>query len=318
MTSPALPPPDVVNTEALWELLSAKSSKSRGSLDAMYRRFGAILDSVGSAREAVAQWDSLGLEIDSDLFTDVQVERVVRAATIKAAEWSAETWSMLALGTAEYPPQVAEVVDAPPLLFVEGDRRLLSRPGVAVVGTRSATDEGLRRASRAARALVDAGVVVISGMAKGIDAAAHDATLAAGGLTVAVMGTPIDRRYPADHDALSRSIIDRGGALVSEFHPGIATQRWHFLRRNRTMSALAAATLVVEAAETSGARSQALAAIEHGRPVFLPESLVQQHAWARELVEVGRGGVRAIMVESPEAIVTALHGELGDTQTVSF
>jgi DNA processing protein len=156
---------------------------------------------------------------------------------------------------------------------------------VAIVGTRTASEDGCKRAYRLARELGAAGITVISGLAKGIDTCAHMGALKSGGRTVAVMGTGILERYPKENAALADSILRSGGALLSQFFPEQPPTRWTFPVRNVTMSGLSVATVVVEAGASSGARMQAQAALTHGRPVFLPTSLVEAHAWARKLVE---------------------------------
>jgi DNA processing protein len=198
-----------------------------------------------------------------------------------------------------YPTNLRLVYDRPPFLFVRGT---LSGPGLralAVVGTRAASAEGLEHARQLATALADRGVTVISGLARGIDAAAHEATLASGGTTVAVMGTGIRRVYPAEHEDLARRIVESGGALVSQFFPDSPPATFHFPLRNRTMSGLAAGTAVVEASEKSGARMQARIALEHGKRVFLASGLVTGERWAQRLLE--RPG--AMEVDSVEAIL---------------
>jgi DNA processing protein len=284
-------------------LLSSGATKSR---DPMYRRIGAAVSALGSAEVALNAIPNGDLAWDVDLFVASTIGEARTKATEEVAAWTEAGWRALVLGEEAYPQQLAEMIDAPPLLFVTGAGRILNQPGIAIVGARSASPEGIRRAGKAARILAEAGLVVYSGLARGIDAAAHSGALAVRGLTVAVMGTPIDRRYPAENAGLAEQITAHGGALVTEYAPSEPTKPWNFLRRNRTMSGLALATLVIEASETSGARSQARVALERGRPVFLPQSLVDRHAWARHMIEVGHSGSRAVLVQRPEDIATAL------------
>lgn len=292
---------------ALWGLLRAGGSATRG-LDADYRRFAALVDAFGGPQAVLERWPAMESELSRDLFPTDDIESLLGDAVQTARAWTTPARGVLVLGDESYPSALAEIADAPPFLFIDGTVECLSMPAVAIVGARKASDDGRRRARRAAHVMVEAGLTVVSGLAVGIDAAAHAATLEAGGRTVAVMGTPIDRRYPAENSPLADRIVGTGGALVSEFPPGTATQPWHFVRRNRTMSGLVLATLVVEASETSGARSQAHAALEQGRLVFLPSSLVDRHDWARALVESGRRGLHAIEVERPEEVVEMLAG----------
>lgn len=164
-------------------------------------------------------------------------------------------------------------------LFFAGDPTLLARPLVTVVGTRHPTPAGLARASRLARELAAAGVVVVSGLALGIDAAAHRAALAAGGHTIAVLGTPLDVAYPAVHATLQAE-IGRGHLLLSQFATGAAVTRGNFPRRDRVLAAIAGAVVVVEAGDRSGALYTAAEAARLGRPLFVPRSvLAQPLAW---------------------------------------
>jgi len=181
-----------------------------------------------------------------------------------------------------YPRNLHSIFNRPPLVFVEGDWfEEEHASSVAVVGTRKATPEGLSRADRLARELVDAGYTINSGLAAGIDTAAHTAALRAGGRTIAVMGTGVDHRYPKENAELADRIVEFGGGLVTQFFPHQTPRRWMFPMRNVVMSGLSLATVVVEASETSGAKMQARVALEHGRAVFLRRSLVESHGWAR-------------------------------------
>jgi DNA processing protein len=157
-----------------------------------------------------------------------------------------------------------------------------------VVGSRAASADGLRIAANVARGLVDRGVTVLSGLAAGIDTAAHRATLDAGGRPVGVIGTGITRSYPAENRALHDEVATHG-ALVSQFMPDAPPQKHTFPMRNATMSGMGLASVVVEAGEHSGARIQARVAIEHGRPVILSDRVVENTRWGRGLQ--GRPGV---------------------------
>ena len=154
---------------------------------------------------------------------------------------------------------------------------------VAVVGTRRPSEGGLQRARDIASGLVAAGYTVVSGLADGIDTAAHLAALERGGRTVAVIGTGLHRAYPARNASLQQRIAD-DAAVVSQFWPDAPPTRTSFPMRNVVMSGLARATVVVEASHTSGARMQARFALEHGRPLFLLGSLLK-HDWARQFAE---------------------------------
>jgi DNA processing protein len=181
------------------------------------------------------------------------------------------------------PPQATRVLDTRelfdaafaarvPCLYAAGDGALLRAPSVAIVGSRRASPEGLRRAYQLARDLVRRGVVVLSGLAAGIDTAAHEAALAHGGRTIAVIGTSLERAYPAENAALQEHIY-RGHLLLSPFAPGTRTQPGHFPARNRVMARLARATVVVEACDASGSLHQVAESVHAGRPVFVARSV---------------------------------------------
>lgn len=179
----------------------------------------------------------------------------------------------LAFDDPRYPAQLKET-DGPPLgLFVIGDPELLALPQLAIVGSRNPTPTGLENAQAFAESLAQAGLIITSGMALGIDAAAHRGALSAGGLTVAICGTGLDRVYPARHRDLAREIATRG-ALVSEFPPGTPALAGNFPRRNRLISGLSLGVLVVEAALQSGSLITARLAAGQGREVFaIPGSI---------------------------------------------
>lgn len=204
---------------------------------------------------------------------------------------------------ADYPAPLRRSASPPLALFVEGDAGLLWRPAVAIVGSRSPTPGGRENAQRFARALTSTGIVVASGMARGIDAAAHEATLAtADGATVAVVGTGTDVAYPPHHAGLRGRIAARG-AVVSEHPPGTPALRSHFPARNRILAGLTLGTLVVEAAERSGALITARQAAEAGREVFaVPGSI--HNPMARGCHRLIREG--AALVESAEDVIGAL------------
>ena len=190
--------------------------------------------------------------------------------------------SLVTILDGAYPSNLRLVYDRPPFLFVRGDLQADDSMSIAVVGTRKASVAGLDQAARIARGLAERGVTVISGLALGIDGAAHRATLEAKGRTIAVVGhglkTPI---YPKQHAGLAEAIVEAGGAVVSQFLPDTPPRPERFPMRNRTMSGLALGTVVIEASNTSGARMQARVALEHGKRVFLVRGLVTREPWAR-------------------------------------
>jgi DNA processing protein len=212
--------------------------------------------------------------------------------------WGRDGMRLLTLLDPGYPENLRSVHDRPPFVFVAGQLRTRDARGVAVVGTRKASERGLRNARAIAEHLVDADYAVVSGLAAGIDTAAHTAALAHGGRTVAVIGTGLRRAYPPQNADLQRRIATEC-AVISQFWPDAPPTKRSFPMRNAVMSGFALATVVVEASHTSGARMQGRLALEHGRPVFLLESLLE-HEWARDYAE--RPGTH--VVTSPEQITT--------------
>jgi DNA processing protein len=174
---------------------------------------------------------------------------------------------LLPFGASGYPPRLAELTDPPPLLAVRGDPACLATPLVAIVGARRSTPYGVGVARRLARQLAGLGYGVVSGLAWGIDAAAHRGALEAGGRTVAVLGCGADQVYPREHEALAAEMT-AAGAVVSELPPGAGPLKHHFPLRNRLISGLAEALVVVEARERSGSRISAEHAAEQGREVL--------------------------------------------------
>ena len=180
---------------------------------------------------------------------------------------------LLTLADEDYPPQLLEIADPPPILYLKGRRELLGQPGLAVVGSRNATPSGLQNAEAFARNLSDAGFTIISGMALGIDAAAHRGGLAGRGSSIAVVGTGLDLVYPARNKALAHELAENG-LIISEFALGTPALAQNFPRRNRIISGLSRGVLIVEAALASGSLITARQAGEQGREVFaIPGSI---------------------------------------------
>ncbi len=209
---------------------------------------------------------------------------------------------LLRCDEADFPPQLESIADPPAALFVAGRAELLLRPQIAIVGARGGSAAGLANARLFARDLARAGMVVTSGLADGIDGAAHAATLDASGDTVAVMGTGPDRIYPRRHRVLAERIAGKG-AVVSEFLPGTGPKAGHFPRRNRVISGLSLGTLVIEASVRSGSLITARLASEQGREVFaLPGSI--HNPLARGCHRLIRDGAQ--LVETVDDVLTAL------------
>jgi DNA processing protein len=200
-------------------------------------------------------------------------EPVARAVERALAWLEQPGCAIVTLADAAYPRLLLEIADPPPLLYCRGRTELLNRPALAVVGSRNATAQGASNAEQFARSFSAAGLTIVSGLAQGIDAAAHRGGLAAEGSTIAVLGTGVDLAYPQANAALAEDIASRG-LLVSEYALGTKAFGHNFPRRNRLISGLAQGCLVVEAALASGSLITARAAAEQGREVFaLPGSI---------------------------------------------
>ncbi len=204
-------------------------------------------------------------------------------SAIKSLDWSQVEqdldWAkqpqhcVIRLTDPAYPPQLKEIDNPPPVLFVRGDPACLKQPQIAIVGSRNPSPQGVQTAQQFAHTLARYGFVITSGLALGIDAAAHQGALAATGHTIAVAGTGLDRVYPARHKQLATDILQHG-AIISEFPPGVSAKASNFPRRNRIISGLCLGLLVVEAAKQSGSLITARLALEQNREVFaIPGSI---------------------------------------------
>jgi DNA processing protein len=229
----------------------------------------------------------------------------VAAAVAAASEWAAQPGhAVVTLADEAYPRPLLEIADPPTLLYAHGRLELLTRPALAVVGSRNATVQGERNAESFARAFSDAGLTIVSGLALGIDAAAHRGGLAGSGSTIAVLGTGVDVTYPARNTSLAAEIGQRG-LLISEFPLGTPAAAHNFPRRNRLICGLAQGCLVVEAALASGSLITARAAVEQGREVFaIPGSIHSPLSkGCHALIKSG-----AKLVESAEDVLSELGG----------
>lgn len=224
----------------------------------------------------------------------------------------ADDTEVITAASSRYPTNLALTFNAPPVLFVRGSLLPSDRRSIAVVGTRSATPRGVKLAHHIAKQLALRNVTIVSGLAKGIDTAAHAGALAAGGRTISVFGTTIDKVYPAANRSLAR-LVQQSGACISQFLPGRNVGRWGFPVRNVTMSGLSLGTIVVEASDTSGAKLQAEAALAHGKHLFLVEELVTSQDWALEMAKEPSVTVSSDpdeILEAAELLVSPLGGVL--------
>ena len=196
----------------------------------------------------------------------------------------------------EYPATLRTIFNLPPFLFVRGTLLASDARAVAVVGTRNPSEEGIARARRMAGLLAAKRVTVVSGLAQGVDTAAHTAALDSDGRTIAVLGQGVGTRiFPAANRDLAERVCD-AGALVSQFWPSAHPASWTFPRRNVVTSGISQGTVVIEATATSGARMQARLAIEHGKQVWLLRSLVDSQSWAQNYV-ARRGAIQVSTVD---------------------
>ncbi|GAB4061721.1 DNA-processing protein DprA [Uliginosibacterium sediminicola] len=221
-----------------------------------------------------------------------------------ALQWAAEPGNyIITLADAAYPQSLLQTADPPCLIYAKGRIELLNRPAIALVGSRNATAQGVANAERFAAALAEAGLCVVSGLALGIDAAAHRGALGRSGSTVAVIGTGADRIYPASNVALARELAE-SGLILSEFALGTPAAAYNFPRRNRIISGLSRGVLVVEAALGSGSLITARMALEQGREVFaVPGSIHSPLSKGCHLL-IKQG---AKLVESAQDVLEELH-----------
>ncbi|MCO7596159.1 MULTISPECIES: DNA-processing protein DprA [Pseudomonas] len=271
------------------------------------RRLRTLIEAFGSASSALtapaSAWRSLGLP--------AACAEARRSAEVRDGANAAMAWlerpeqHLLMWDDPAYPALLAETDDAPPLLFVAGNPALLERPQLAIVGSRRASPPALDTAAAFARCLARAGFTITSGLALGVDGAAHRAALEAEGQTIAVLGTGLQKLYPQRHRELAQAIIDRGSALVSEYPLDAGPLAGNFPRRNRIISGLSLGVLVVEASLASGSLITARLAAEQGREVYaIPGSI--HHPGAKGCHQLIRDG--ALLVESVEQILESLRG----------
>jgi len=220
--------------------------------------------------------------------TGIQAVSAQSIATGKSAELAREEIAraaaagviIISVDDPAYPPRLKEIYDPPLILYIRGNPAMLARPGIAMVGTRHPTPYGTGMAERLACDLASQGLVIISGMARGVDTASHRGAISAKGKTIAVFGTGVDVIYPKENSRLSEQILALGGALISEFPLGTFAAPQNFPIRNRILSGMSVGVLVVEAAEYSGTRITARCALEQNRDVFaVPGNVTNKNSW---------------------------------------
>jgi DNA processing protein len=241
-----------------------------------------LIEHFGSAeavfRASLTELESTGIQAVSaqSLATGKSAER----AREEIAQSAAADVTLLSMDDPSYPPRLKEIYD-PPLIFrVRGNPDVLTKPGIAMVGTRHPTPYGSGMAERLACDLAAQGLVIISGMARGVDTASHRGAITAKGKTIAVFGTGVDVIYPKENSRLAEQILALGGALISEFPLGTFAAPQNFPIRNRIISGMSVGVLVVEAAEYSGTRITARCALEQNRDVFaVPGNVTNKNSW---------------------------------------
>lgn len=284
----APPPRDRAEIEAWLRLLLAPGV-SRTAARRLLAAFGSPEAVLGAAPTALRS------VVDAAAAAALQHTAPDHAARLAAAlAWleGGPARHVVTVGDARYPPQLLQTPDPPLLLYVQGNPALLAAPALAVVGSRNPSVQGQDNARRFARALADGGLLVVSGLAVGIDGAAHEGALDAGAATLAVVGTGLDRVYPRRHHALAHRIAERG-AIVGEYVPGTPPLAENFPQRNRIIAGLTLGTLVVEAALRSGSLITARLAAEYGREVYaVPGSI--QSAQSRGCHALIRDGAKLV------------------------
>jgi DNA processing protein len=276
MSSPVLKPSNSVSQSAsYWLALALTPGLGPTRVRKLVEHFG---NAERVFQASLTELEATGMPVVSaqSLATGKSLE-LAQQECAKAAECGAK---IIALDDPAYPARLKEIYDPPVVLFIRGSVEVISSPGIAVVGTRHPTPYGLGMAERLSKDLAARGLVIISGMARGVDTASHRGAITVGGKTVAVFGTGIDVMYPKENSRLAEQILSLGGALISEFPIGTFAAPQNFPIRNRIISGMSAGVLVVEAAEYSGTRITARCALEQDRDVYaVPGNVTNKGSW---------------------------------------
>lgn len=286
-------------------------------MEAETREAGFLL-ALLKARPGNASWGQLASEVafegsaeavlrgrnEDALFALPADERAISDAQAEVAAWLEEGLQFVTVLDPRYPARLLDIRETPPFLFYQGELQTHDR-GMSVVGSREASAAGLELSAMVAEYLVSEGLTVIAGLAAGIDAAAHQAALDAGGRTVAFLGNGITQTYPKENAKLQQQIASRG-LLLSQFYPDAPPTKFSFPMRNASMSGYGLATIVVEAGEHSGTRTQARLAREHGRPVILSSKVASETTWGRSLLGAPGVYVASTIGELKDAVKRVL------------
>ena len=277
------------------------------------RRILRAVESCGRAAQVLhlplTELESLQLPAQAAQF--IASGEAAHAADQEMEKLTATGASILTIHEEAYPERLRQIFDPPPLLWVRGQAALLSQPAIAVVGTRHPTPYGTGMAEKLSRELAERGLVILSGMARGVDTAAHKGAIAAKKPTIAVWGTGIDVIYPKENKSLAEQIVAGGGAIISELPLGTFPAPQNFPRRNRIISGMSVGVLVVEAAEYSGTRVTARCALEQGREVFaVPGNVTTKNAWGPNLLIKQGAKLTACWEDIWEELPTGIRMEL--------
>lgn len=275
----------------LIHLIALLRSRSRGS------GYADVTAAVVEAGSPTALWTA---NQPDALFEDPDRDETLALAAAELQAWRDRGIAVTPYFDPTYPAQLREIHQMPPIVWTRG-LLLAGDRGVSVVGTRTPSHRGERFARDVAKGLADQGLTVVSGLAAGVDTAAHSAALESGGRTVAVLGTGLDRSYPRPNQEL-QAVIGERGLLLSQFWPESSPTKASFPMRNAVMSGYSRVSVVVEAGEHSGTRIQGRVAVAHGRPVILTSRVVDETAWGRALA--GRPGVHVVS-SAAEAVTLA-------------
>jgi len=281
--------PDRASIEQVLQWLALGLTPGLGSHRArrLVEHFGSI---AAIFRASLTELEATGLLAVSA--QSLGTGKSLELAQEELAKISAAGVAILPLDAPAYPSRLKEIYDPPLVLYVRGDVNLLSQPGIAVAGTRHPTPYGAGMAERLAIDLAARGLIIISGMARGVDSAAHRGSIAAKGKTIAVFGTGVDVPYPKENTRLAEQILSLGGSLISEFPMATFPAPQNFPIRNRIISGMSLGVLVVEAAEYSGTRITARCALEQNRDVFaVPGNVTNKNSWVpNTLIKQGQAG----------------------------
>jgi len=245
-------------------------------------RIRKLIEHYGTAERA---FQASLTELEATGMRAVSAQSIATGKSLELAQQECEKavearGRIISLSDPEYPARLKEIYDPPVVLFVKGSVEVLAQPGIAMVGTRHPTPYGSGMAERLSTDLAARGLVIISGLARGVDTASHRGAVAAKGKTVAVLGTGIDVMYPRENTRLAEQIMALGGALITEFPVGTSPTPQNFPIRNRIISGMSAGVLVVEAAEYSGTRITSRCALEQNRDVYaVPGNVTNKNSW---------------------------------------